>query len=61
MTPPTAPRPTLGLNLPYVEGSMDVATPRWADLGITHLQVQLRPNPPAAVEALRPVVEAIGS
>ena len=25
-------RPTLGLNLPYVEGSMDGATPRWADL-----------------------------
>lgn len=29
-TPPT--RPTLGLNLPYVEGSMDGATPRWADI-----------------------------
>ncbi len=25
-------RPTLGLNLPYVEGSMDGATPRWADI-----------------------------
>ena len=24
--------PTLGLNLPYVEGSMDGRTPRWADL-----------------------------
>lgn len=24
--------PTLGLNLPYVEGSMDGATPRWADV-----------------------------
>jgi alkanesulfonate monooxygenase SsuD/methylene tetrahydromethanopterin reductase-like flavin-dependent oxidoreductase (luciferase family) len=24
--------PSLGLNLPYVEGSMDGATPRWADL-----------------------------
>jgi probable F420-dependent oxidoreductase len=24
--------PTIGLNLPYVEGSMDGATPRWADL-----------------------------
>lgn len=27
-----ATRPTLGLNLPYVEGSMDGATPRWADI-----------------------------
>jgi alkanesulfonate monooxygenase SsuD/methylene tetrahydromethanopterin reductase-like flavin-dependent oxidoreductase (luciferase family) len=26
------PLPSLGLNLPYVEGSMDGATPRWADL-----------------------------
>ena len=26
------PAPTLGLNLPYVEGSMDGATPRWADI-----------------------------
>ncbi len=25
-------RPTLGLNLPYVEGSMDGDTPRWADI-----------------------------
>ncbi|MEO8273472.1 MAG: LLM class flavin-dependent oxidoreductase [Chloroflexota bacterium] len=25
-------RPTLGLNLPYVEGSMDGATPRWTDI-----------------------------
>jgi probable F420-dependent oxidoreductase len=25
-------KPELGLNLPYVEGSMDGATPRWADL-----------------------------
>ncbi|MEW6225924.1 MAG: LLM class flavin-dependent oxidoreductase [Chloroflexota bacterium] len=25
-------RPTLGLNLPYVEGSMDGRTPRWADV-----------------------------
>lgn len=25
-------RPTLGLNLPYVEGSMDGRTPRWADI-----------------------------
>jgi probable F420-dependent oxidoreductase len=25
-------RPTLGLNLPYVEGSMDGATPRWTDV-----------------------------
>ena len=25
-------RPTLGLNLPYVEGSMDGATPRWDDI-----------------------------
>lgn len=25
-------RPSLGLNLPYVEGSMDGATPRWADI-----------------------------
>ena len=24
--------PSLGLNLPYVEGSMDGATPRWADI-----------------------------
>jgi probable F420-dependent oxidoreductase len=24
--------PTLGLNLPYVEGSMDGTTPRWADM-----------------------------
>ena len=24
--------PSLGLNLPYVEGSMDGATPRWADM-----------------------------
>jgi alkanesulfonate monooxygenase SsuD/methylene tetrahydromethanopterin reductase-like flavin-dependent oxidoreductase (luciferase family) len=24
--------PTLGLNLPYVEGSMDGGTPRWADV-----------------------------
>jgi probable F420-dependent oxidoreductase len=37
-TPPTTPRitppsrPSLGLNLPYVEGSMDGATPRWADI-----------------------------
>jgi probable F420-dependent oxidoreductase len=28
----TAARPTLGLNLPYVEGSMDGATPRWTDV-----------------------------
>jgi probable F420-dependent oxidoreductase len=26
------PRVSLGLNLPYVEGSMDGATPRWADI-----------------------------
>ena len=26
------PLPSLGLNLPYVEGSMDGATPRWSDL-----------------------------
>lgn len=34
MTPPQQPstRPTLGLNLPYVEGSMDGTTPRWADI-----------------------------
>ena len=25
-------RPLLGLNLPYVEGSMDGETPRWADI-----------------------------
>ncbi|HYO43850.1 MAG TPA: LLM class flavin-dependent oxidoreductase [Candidatus Limnocylindrales bacterium] len=30
MPPPT--RPTLGLNLPYVEGSMDGETPRWTDI-----------------------------
>ena len=30
---------------------------RYADLGMSHLQVQLRPNTPAAVEALAPVVE----
>ena len=34
---------------------------RYADLGISHLQVQLRPNTPAAVEALRPIAEALGS
>lgn len=27
-----SPVPTLGLNLPYVEGSMDGATPRWHDI-----------------------------
>ncbi|MGK2849901.1 MAG: LLM class flavin-dependent oxidoreductase, partial [Candidatus Limnocylindrales bacterium] len=25
-------QPTLGLNLPYVEGSMDGASPRWTDI-----------------------------
>jgi probable F420-dependent oxidoreductase len=30
--PPLPPRPSLGLNLPYVEGSMDGATPRWPDI-----------------------------
>ncbi|HEX5827349.1 MAG TPA: LLM class flavin-dependent oxidoreductase [Candidatus Limnocylindrales bacterium] len=31
--PPGSRRPvSLGLNLPYVEGSMDGATPRWADI-----------------------------
>ena len=34
---------------------------RYADLGVAHVQVQLRPNTPAAVEALLPVVEALGS
>jgi alkanesulfonate monooxygenase SsuD/methylene tetrahydromethanopterin reductase-like flavin-dependent oxidoreductase (luciferase family) len=29
---PSPTRPTLGLNLPYVEGSMDGATPHWADV-----------------------------
>jgi alkanesulfonate monooxygenase SsuD/methylene tetrahydromethanopterin reductase-like flavin-dependent oxidoreductase (luciferase family) len=29
---PPSPRPTVGLNLPYVEGSMDGATPRWTDI-----------------------------
>ena len=32
MTDPTPPWSSLGLNLPYVEGSMDGATPRWADI-----------------------------
>jgi probable F420-dependent oxidoreductase len=30
--PSTLPTVSLGLNLPYVEGSMDGATPRWADI-----------------------------
>jgi alkanesulfonate monooxygenase SsuD/methylene tetrahydromethanopterin reductase-like flavin-dependent oxidoreductase (luciferase family) len=29
---PSPTRPTLGLNLPYVEGSMDGATPHWDDI-----------------------------
>lgn len=32
MTSTSPTRPTLGLNLPYVEGSMDGATPHWADI-----------------------------
>jgi probable F420-dependent oxidoreductase len=28
----SAPWPSLGLNLPYVDGSMDGTTPRWADI-----------------------------
>ncbi len=32
MSTPPPPRPSLGLNLPYVEGSMDGATPRWTDI-----------------------------
>lgn len=34
---------------------------RYGDLGIAHLQVQLRPNTPAAVAALKPIVAAFGS
>src|SRR3954454_19667826 len=29
---PSAAWPSLGLNIPFVEGSMDGATPRWADI-----------------------------
>ena len=29
---PRPPWPSLGLNLPYTDGSMDGATPRWADI-----------------------------
>ena len=32
MRTPSSPWPSLGLNLPYVEGSMDGATPRWPDI-----------------------------
>ncbi len=32
MRTPPPPWPSLGLNLPYVEGSMDGATPRWSDI-----------------------------
>jgi probable F420-dependent oxidoreductase len=32
--------PSLGLNLPYVEGSMDGATPRWADLRAMALEAE---------------------
>ncbi|HJW21215.1 MAG TPA: LLM class flavin-dependent oxidoreductase [Candidatus Limnocylindrales bacterium] len=32
---------------------------RYADLGMSHLQVQLRPDTPAAVEALAPVVQLL--
>jgi probable F420-dependent oxidoreductase len=32
MRNPPSPWPSLGLNLPYVEGSMDGATPRWSDI-----------------------------
>ena len=32
--------PSLGLNLPYVEGSMDGATPRWADLRAIALEAE---------------------
>jgi alkanesulfonate monooxygenase SsuD/methylene tetrahydromethanopterin reductase-like flavin-dependent oxidoreductase (luciferase family) len=32
MRTPPPPWPSLGLNLPYVEGSMDGATPRWPDV-----------------------------
>ncbi|MBI3750798.1 MAG: LLM class flavin-dependent oxidoreductase [Chloroflexi bacterium] len=34
---------------------------RYADLGIAHVQVQLRPNTPAAVEALAPIADALRS
>jgi probable F420-dependent oxidoreductase len=34
---------------------------RYADLGMAHLQVQLRPNTPAAVAALEPILEALAS
>jgi probable F420-dependent oxidoreductase len=32
MRTPSSPWPSLGLNLPYVENSMDGATPRWPDI-----------------------------
>ena len=32
MTQPPPPWPSLGLNLPYTDGSMDGATPRWSDI-----------------------------
>ena len=34
---------------------------RYADLGIAHVQVQLRPNSPAGVRAFAPVIEALQS
>src|SRR3954451_1812964 len=32
LSEPAPPWPSLGLNIPFVEGSMDAATPRWADI-----------------------------
>ena len=39
--------------------SVAAALRRYADLGMSHLQVQLRPSTPAAVEALAPIVQAV--
>ena len=32
MTVAPSPWPSLGLNLPFTEGSMDRSSPRWADI-----------------------------
>jgi probable F420-dependent oxidoreductase len=56
------PADAAGVDAPGLHGSPEsvaAALRRYSDLGIAHLQVQLRPNTPAAVQALAPVVELV--
>ena len=52
-------RPPESRELRGTPEALAAALRHYADLGIAHVQVQLRPNTVAAVEALAPVVEAL--